>query len=288
MTLSIRPHASDFAADAMGIDLALPLDDATYHAWKLAFEKYRVLVLHGQHFDDDRHVAFSKRFGPLEEFPEEEMCARGHNTNQRDSNVHRDTGEFLTMKDAAYASFVLGTSEWHIDSSYRKMPSRCSFLLAREVPASGGDTMFANMAMAYAALPEAKKVELEGVYAIHEFGAMAQKKGAPAKTPEVRAKNPPVRHPLVQRLPNGERALFLGSHIDTLEGMDDARAQALIAEMTEWATRPQFTYRHQWKVGDMVMWDNLATMHRGMPYERANDRRVLQRTTVAGDWAIAA
>jgi alpha-ketoglutarate-dependent taurine dioxygenase len=148
--------------------------------------------------------------------------------------------------------------------------------------------MFANLADAYDALPEAKKREIDRLVIIHDFQYTRTRFGLPPRPPEVQAKTPAVKHPLVHKLPDGRKSMLLGSHAATFDGMDPAAARALFDELTEWATQPRFTYRHKWRIGDLVMWDNRATMHRAMPYELAGDRRLLTRTTIAGDGLVAA
>jgi alpha-ketoglutarate-dependent taurine dioxygenase len=284
MAIAAHPFPTGFGAELSGLDLAQPLTPSTFDAWRAAFEAHPVLVLRDQHFSDAQHVAFSRWFGPLEEFPDPKDWAAEDTPNiLRVSNVDRRTDVIKDVDEPGHKSFVLGTSDWHIDSSYMKIMSRASLLYAKEVPPSGGDTLFANLAAAYAALPEARKREIADLRVIHDFNWNRRRWGLPPRPPEVQAKTPPVSHPLVHRLPDGRKSLLLGSHAWTIDGMEEAAGRRFLDELTEWATQPRFTYRHQWRVGDLVMWDNRCTMHRAMPYELAGHRRVLQRTTVAGD-----
>ncbi len=283
MTLTVHPFPTGFGAEVRGLDLSQPLDAATFAAWRDAFEAHPVLVLRGQFFTDAQHVAFSKWFGTLEEFPDpKDWGAKDQPNLLRVSNVDRDSDQIKDVEEPGHKSFTLGTSDWHIDSSYIQVPSRASLLYAKEVPPSGGDTMFADLAKAYAALPEAKKHALASLVVVHDFQYNRRRWGLPPRPPEIIAKTPPVRHPLVHRLPDGRRSMWLGSHAAGIAGMDEAAGRALLDELTEWSTQPDFTYRHRWKVGDLVMWDNRCSMHKAMPYELADARRVLQRTTIAG------
>jgi taurine dioxygenase/alpha-ketoglutarate-dependent 2,4-dichlorophenoxyacetate dioxygenase len=288
MTVTVHPFNQGFGAELRGIDLSQPMTQQVFDAWKAALAEHPVLVLRDQFFTDRQHVEFSRWFGELEEFPDpKDWAADDLPWILRVSNVDRRSNTIKDVDEPGHKSFTLGTGDWHIDSSYLKKMCQASLLYAREVPPSGGDTMFANMQAAYAALPEEKKREIEGLVVIHDFNHTRVRLGLPSRPPEVRAKTPPVRHPIAHRLPDGSRSLLLGSHIHTIVGMDEAKAQALLAELTEWAIQPRFTYRHKWRVGDLVMWDNTRTMHRAMPYELANARRVLQRTTVAGVEPVA-
>lgn len=290
MSITVHPFDDQgFAAELRGLDLSKPLTAELFATWKQAFEEHRVLVLHDQFFSDEQHIAFSKWFGPLEEFPDpKEWASDDKPMLIRVSNVDRHTNAIKDVDEPGHKSFTLGTSDWHIDSSYKRVPSKASLLYAKEVPPSGGDTMFANLVEAYDALPEAKKREIDGLFIVHDFQYTRRRFGLPPRPPEVQAKTPAVRHPLVHRLPDGRKSMLLGSHAATIDGMELEAARKLFDEITVWSTQPRFTYRHKWRVGDLVMWDNRATMHRAMPYELASDRRVLTRTTVAGDGLVAA
>ncbi len=288
MAITAHPFNQGFGAELKELDLSQPLTQDGFDAWSAALAQHPVLVLRDQFFTDRQHVDISRWFGALEEFPDpKDWAADDLPQILRVSNVDRRTDTIKDVDEPGHKSFTLGTGDWHIDSSYLKKISRASLLYAREVPPSGGDTMFANMAAAYEALPETKKREIDGLMVVHDFNYTRVRHGLPPRPPEVQAKTPPVKHPIAHRLPSGERSLLLGSHVHTIEGMDFDRAQALLAELTDWVTQPRFTYRHKWKVGDLVMWDNTRTMHRAMPFELSDMRRVLQRTTVVGIEPVA-
>ena len=281
--IEVLPFETGFGAEVRGLDLSHPIDDALFRAWNAAFERHRVLVIRGQGFDDRQHVAFSRRFGELEDFPDPKDQASGLPMVLRVSNVDRDTDTIKRLDDAGHRSFTLGTSDWHTDSSFRRVPSKASLLFAREVPAEGGDTMFANTMMAYEALPEAEKTEIDGLTVVHDFEETRRRFDLPPRPEAIRAANPPTPQPLVRQVPGGGKALLLGMHASYVVGMDAGKSRALLDRLTAWATQDRFTYRHRWRVGDLVMWDNRCTMHKAMPYDMANDRRLLHRTTVAGD-----
>jgi len=155
------------------------------------------------------------------------------------------------------------------------------------MPAEGGDTMFADTTLAYDALPDAEKAELEPLVIVHDFEETRRRHNLPPRPPEVQAATPPARQPLVAERINGRRALFIGSHAAGIEGMSYEDARARIDVLEKFATQPQFTYRHKWQTGDMVMFDNICVMHQAMPYDLAGSRRLLHRTTVAGDTPLA-
>jgi alpha-ketoglutarate-dependent taurine dioxygenase len=288
MGIAVHPFSTGFGAELSGLDLSRPLTRDLFDAWNAAFEEHHVVVLRGQVFTDAQHIEFSSWFGELEEFPDPKEWA-GDDLPMliRVSNVDRRTDTIKDVDEPGHKSFTLGTSDWHIDSSYKPIPSRCSLLYAKEVPAGGGDTMFADLNAAYMAMPEARKREIDRLIVIHDFQYNRARWGLPPRPPEVQAKTPAVRHPLVHTVAGGRRSMLLGSHAATLEGMEPAAARRLLDELTEWSTQPQFTYRHRWSVGDLVMWDNRFTMHRAMPYELADQRRLLTRTTIVGDPLVA-
>lgn len=274
------------AAELWGLDLSGELDAETFAAWQDAHVRYPVLVIPSQNLAVERHVRHSERFGPLEDFPDPKDQAEGHANVLRVTNLVRATGEIKPVDDPGHKSFILGTGDWHTDSSFRAIPSDSSLLYAIEVPPKGGDTLFADTARAWAALSEARKAALGDIRVVHDFEVTRRRGGLPPRPEMVRKNNPPVTHPLVRTLTDGTKALLLGSHIDHVVDMDPDAGKALIEELTEWATRPEFVYRHRWRVGDLVMWDNRRTMHKAAPYDLPNDRRLLHRTTVAGTIAV--
>jgi len=285
--LTIHPFGNGFGAELKGLNLSQPLTQDIFDAWQAAFERYSVLVVRNQDFTDAQHVAFSRWFGELEEFEDPKDQASGFETIIRVSNIDKFTGAIKSLDDLGHKSFTLGTSDWHTDSSFRKVMSKASLLFAREVPAEGGDTNFASTAMAFEALPAGRRKELEKLTVIHDFEETRRRFGLPPRPESVRSKLPPVSHPLVSILPDGRKALLLGMHAVCVEGMEPEQSQALLDELTAFATQERFTYRHKWAVGDLVMWDNRCTLHRAMPYALERDRRLLHRTTIAGDGSLA-
>jgi alpha-ketoglutarate-dependent 2,4-dichlorophenoxyacetate dioxygenase len=285
--ITITPRSAGIGAEIAGIDLSQPLSDGDFDTLTDAFNEHRILVFRDQHLTTDQQVAFSEKFGRLEDFPDPKDQADGHKTVLRVTNIDRATGNIKPVDDPGHKSFTLGTSSWHIDSSFRTLPSKASMLYAIEMPGKGGDTMFADTTLAYDALPADQKAEIEKLVIVHDFEETRRRHNLPPRPPEVRAATPPARQPLVAKRSTGRRALFIGSHAAGIEGMSNEDARARIDTLEEFATRPQFTYRHQWQAGDMVMFDNICVMHQAMPYDLAGSRRLLHRTTVAGDAPLA-
>lgn len=285
--INITPRDKGIGAEVRGIDLAQPLPDRAFETLQAAFDTHRLLIFHDVHWSVDQQVAFSEKFGALEDFPDPKDQAEGHKTVLRVTNIDRATDTIKPVDDPGHKSFTLGTSAWHIDSSFRTLPSKASVLYALEMPADGGDTMFADTTLAYDSLSEDRKRALEKMVIVHDFEETRRRHNLPPRPPEVQAATPPARHPLVTERKNGRRALFIGSHAAGIEGMTYEDARALIDELEEICVRPEYTYRHQWQDGDMVMFDNICMMHQAMPYDLKNSRRLLHRTTVAGDAPLA-
>ena len=263
------------------------MDDETFGVIENGFRTHRLLVFRGQELSARQQVAFSEKFGKLEDFPDPKDQAEGFKTVLRVTNIDRATGGIKPVDDPGHKSFTLGTSAWHIDSSFRTLPSRASLLYAIEVPEEGGDTMFADTTLAYDALPEKQRADLHRMDVVHDFEETRRRHNLPPRPPEVQAATPPAWHPLVTQRENGRRALFLGSHAAGIDGMSYQEARSLLDDLVEVATKPEFTYRHKWTSGDLVMFDNICVMHQAMPYDLANTRRLLHRTTVAGDTPLA-
>lgn len=285
--INITPRDKGIGAEVRGIDLAQPLPDRAFETLQAAFDTHRLLIFRDVHWSVDQQVAFSEKFGTLEDFPDPKDQAEGHKTVLRVTNIDRATDTIKPVDDPGHKSFTLGTSAWHIDSSFRTLPSKASVLYALEMPADGGDTMFADTTLAYDSLSEDRKRALEKMVIVHDFEETRRRHNLPPRPPEVQAATPPARHPLVTERKNGRRALFIGSHAAGIEGMTYEDARALIDELEEICVRPEYTYRHQWQDGDMVMFDNICMMHQAMPYDLKNSRRLLHRTTVAGDAPLA-
>jgi len=177
--------------------------------------------------------------------------------------------------------FAKGNRLWHTDSSYNPRRSAYSMLLAHIVPPEGGDTEFADMRTGYDALPESLKAEIEPLVAEHSMWYSRMLAGFPQPSEEEMKMKPPSQHRLVQiHAASGRKTLFIAAHASHIVGWPLERGRALLKELTERVTRPEFVYRHSWRVGDLVIWDNLCTMHRATPFDDFGYRRDLRRTTV--------
>jgi alpha-ketoglutarate-dependent 2,4-dichlorophenoxyacetate dioxygenase len=279
MTISIDPVSPSFVAKVSGVDLTEPLSDTDFAVIEDAFARFAVLEFSGQPLDDDQQVSFSERFGPLERMITGALGGTAEVANL--SNIDKD-GELLDTKDAR-ALILEGNREWHSDSSFKVVPALASALSARKVPPEGGETEYADMRAAYDALPDALKAELEGLEAEHSYNYSQGKFSLDAMTGEEQAALPPVVHPLIRVHPEtGRKALYIGRHASHILGRPVEEGRALLAELLEHATQPQFTYSHAWQVGDLVMWDNRMVLHRGRAWDDTRYKRIMHRTTIAG------
>ena len=251
-----------------------------------AFHQHAVLVFPGANLAEAEHIAFSRRFGPLERTLSQRTARLEISLL---SNVARDGA--VAKADEPLGLFLKGNRYWHTDSSFKKVGAKASLLRAVTVPDTGGDTEWADMRAAWDVLDAAAKERLESLRAVHSY-AWSQGKVGGVRLLKKRelAALPPVEHPLVRTHPaTGRKSLFIGRHVRSISGMDDGAAQALLAGLIERACRPPRVFRHAWAAGDIVAWDNRCVLHRGHPWP-FDQPRVMKRTTVAGDgdspWAI--
>ena len=281
MNIRVTPLTPVFAARVEGADITRPIDDAEWRVIRAAFEEHSVLVFHDAALDDAAHIAFSERFGALE--ITKSINPAAGTPFARQSNLDIKTGDVIPPDDRRMV-YQLANMLWHSDSSFKAVPSLCSLLSARLVPPEGGATEFASTRAAYPSLPEPLRRRVEGAIVVHDFGWSRDQIRPGFFTAEERAVYPPVRHPLVRVNPvNGRRSLFLGAHASHIEGLPLDEGRALLREILEHVTRPEFRYRHAWRAHDLVIWDNRCVLHRATPYDSVRYQRLLQRTTVSGD-----
>jgi taurine dioxygenase len=266
----------------IAFDLAQDIDDARFQAIERAFHENIVVVFRGQDLSNERHIEFSRRFGELEIHIVKKYLLPGYPEILLISNIRDEEGAHIGLADAGFT--------WHTDTSYRRRPSRCSLLYAKEVPerngAPLGDTVFANTIAAYEALPEGMKKRLAGLKAIHRYSARRRVADSPRPklTASQLAETPDIAHPIVRTHPyNGRKSLYVtAGECAGIEGMPEDEAVDLIAELDAHCVRPEFLYRHKWQVGDLLMWDNATSMHLAICDYALPQRRLMHRTTVIG------
>ena len=280
MSITIQAITDGFAAEVGDIDLAAPIDQATADALRQAFWKYSVLVFPDQHLSVDQHLAFAKLFGPLETSigvyrTDSPLRVRPEIADVSNLNTH----DQIWDRDSRLRMFQLGNRLWHTDASFVDPPGRYSMLSARVIPAVRADTEFADMRAAWDALDPDTRAQIEGLHAHHSIAYSRQVLGFEFDAAE-REKLAGVAQPLVRTLPrSGRRALYLASHASRIVEWPVPEGRLLLRDLIEHATRPEFVHAHAWAVGDFVIWDNRATMHRARPFDDRIHRRELRRTT---------
>ena len=282
MGLQIKQLHPLFVGEVSGIDVSVPLPDSTVAALQAAIDRHAVLVFHGQRLDDDSQLAFARRFGPIEP-PQTYSGARRLKHAEFADVSNLDAEGRPRGRDDRRRMNSLGNRLWHTDASFRRVPGALSMLYAHEVPAPGpkgdGATEFADLRAAYDALAPALKDEIEDLVAEHSIFHSRAQIGFTDFTEEERAAMPPARQPLVRRHPgSGRKSLYLASHASHIVGCPVPEGMLLLRDLIEHATRPDFVHRHQWRTGDLVIWDNRCTMHRGRPFDESQ-RRDLRRVT---------
>ncbi len=285
----IVPVHSCVGARVEGVDLARPLDEASFQRIFDAFQEYSVLVFPDQRLTDEQQMAFSRRFGPLEATIKSIGQERRLHENLVDlSNLDpQDDGKLMGWTDRRML-YQSGNQLWHTDSSFKPVPAMVSLLSGREVPPIGGETEFVSMRHAYATLPEETKRRLEGKVTVHSILYSRSTIAEGLFDAEHERDLPPVRQALVRANPaNGRRAIYIGSHAWYVEGMAYDESRRLLDDLLAHTTRPERVYQHRWRQWDLVMWDNRCVLHRGRPWDAAVHRRVMRRTTVAGEGPTA-
>lgn len=278
MTLTATPITPHIGAELTGIagkDLVDPTLAAEVGA---ALAEHGVILIRDAHISDDDLVEFSGNLGQLVAVP------TGEHVRPEIQTITLDPGK----TDPMLAAFRRGNFYWHIDGVHDAIPQKATFLAAREVAEEGGDTEFASTYAALAALPADEQQRLEGLRVVHSF-ATAQSRANPDASEEQRAawtRMPPREHPLVWTHADGKKSLVIGVTASHIVGMSAEESDELLTRLLDWSTRPEFSLRHQWRQGDLVMWDNTGMLHRAMPFEPTS-RRLLHRTTLVGTEAVA-
>jgi alpha-ketoglutarate-dependent 2,4-dichlorophenoxyacetate dioxygenase len=276
--MEIVPLGPGFAAELRGVALAdVAAQPALYRAVRAAFEAHSVLLFRDQAITDAAQVAYSACFGPLERTKVASLGAGTHFSIL--TNVGPDG---RLVPDGHRETLVARANQlWHTDSSFKTTPALASVLSARAIPPTGGETEFASTRLAWQRLPPPRRAQLERAFAWHDYAHSRGKIDPALATSVEQTALPPVRWRLRWVNPaNGLPALYIASHAFTIDGMAQTEAQALLAALIDDATKPEFTHLHRWRAGDVVMWDNRATMHRGRPWP-ADQPRHMVRTTIS-------
>ncbi len=284
MAIEVSPLHPTLGAEVRRVDLTRPVPPEIFAEIEAAFNRHGILVFPEQPVTDEQQLAFSCLFGLLEVNPNYAGAKMRLRADVADISNLDPEGRVLARDDRRNL-FNLGNQLWHTDSSFKRVPAKCSLLSARELPSpgpmGGGETEFADLRAAWDALPEARKRQLDGLVVEHSIFRSRSQIGFADFNDEIFRELPPVTQALVRHHPaSGRTSLYLASHASHIVGWPVEEGRALIEELIAFATQPQFVHQHRWRVGDLVIWDNRCTMHRGRPYDDTQ-RRVLHRTTVS-------
>jgi alpha-ketoglutarate-dependent 2,4-dichlorophenoxyacetate dioxygenase len=282
MSLNFRQLHPLFAAEVSGIDLSKRLADEAVAEIAAAINRHAVLVFHDQKLDDGTQLAFARRFGPIEPPQAYSGARRLKHAEFADVSNLDPEGRPRPANDRRRMN-SLGNRLWHTDASFRRVPGALSMLYAHDIPAPSpkgdGETEFADLRAAHDALPGATQEAIDGLVAEHSIFHSRAMIGFTDFTDEERAAMPPVPQQLVRVHPGSKRkTLYLASHASHIVGWPVPEGMLLLRELIEHATQPEFVYRHHWRIGDLVIWDNRCTMHRGRRFDETQ-RRDLRRVT---------
>jgi taurine dioxygenase len=280
VSFTVSPLTGHTGAEVIGLDFTKPIATETRTILSRAFAKHHVLVMRDQHFTPGQFKVAAQLFGQL------------HQSERRERHVPGDPDVFYISNDEIVnGKRIIPGETFHSDNSNHPHPPKATMLFAVELPSSGGDTQYVNMHDAYDDLPEDIKQRIDGLRAVHVYLSKYSPRSLGSITEESRRSlHPPSIHPLVRVHPeNGRKALFLNPvRMESIVGMDDADALVLINDLMRHATQKRYEYRHKWRHGDWVLWDNRSVIHQANPDYDMNERRYLYRLMLKGEAPIGA
>ncbi len=280
MPVDFRPLQGSFGAEVIGVDPGLDVDDATFAAIEAAWYRHSILLFRGLMMTPGQQIGFTRRFGPLHVMVPTDWNLPGHPEIWVVGNGEED-GKAIGMRGAGMG--------FHSDGEDKTVPNAGSFLYARQVPPEGGDTLFADMYAVHAALPPEIRRRIAGRRARFSRNALHHLNYPNhPPTPEHRAR-PDVYHPLERRHPkSGRTALYIGRWAYDIEGLPEREGRELVTWLREFACQPRFVYRHRWRAGDAILWDNRCTQHSATGFDETRYARLMHRTTLEGEAPIMA
>lgn len=280
MPLQFRPLHGAFGAEVIGVDPALDVDAPTLDAIVAAWHRHSILLFRGLAMTPEQHIAFTRRLGPLHIMLPADYNLPGHPEIFVVGNAEAD-GKPLGLRGAGMG--------FHSDGEDKPVPNAGSFLYARQVPPEGGDTLFADMYAAHAALPLDIRRRIAGRRARFSRNALHQQNYPHQPLAEEHRRRPDVFHPLERRHPHSGRiALFIGRWAFDIEGLPPEEGRALVAWLQGFVQQPRFVYRHHWRDGDAVLWDNRCTQHCATGFDESRHVRLMHRTTLEGEAPVMA
>ena len=275
-----RPLHPLFVAEITGVDCARALSrEAACEIWR-AIDRHAVLVLRRQDLDDERQLAFAGQFGEIEAPRSARGAARRRLRPEISDVSNLDENNRLRTVDDPRRFDQLANRLWHTDGSFRRVPAALSMLYAHRVPQSGGETEFADLRAAWDELPDKTKTQVDGLVAMHDIAYSRAQIGFTELLFGEREVLPAVPQRLVRVHPGSRRkTLYLAAHASHIVGMPVPEGRLLLRDLIEFATEGRFVYRHAWRQGDLVIWDNRCTMHRGRPFDESETRDLRRATT---------
>jgi taurine dioxygenase len=274
-SFTITPLTGHTGAEVVGLDFTQPIDAEARAALNDAFAEHHVLVMRDQHFGPEEFKVAAQVFGELQQHDKKEHHIPGH------PDVY-----YVSNDEIVNGRRIIPGETFHTDHSNHPRPPKATMLYAVELPSKGGDTQYVNMHEAYDDLPADTKTRLDGLRAVHVYLSKYSPRPLGSITADsLRDVPPPGVHPIVRTHPdNGRKALYLNPvRIESIEGMEDADALKLIDELMRHSTQKKYEYRHQWRYGDWVIWDNRSVMHQANPDYDMNERRYLYRLMLKGE-----
>ncbi len=278
MGVNVEPLGYALGAAITGLDLSRDLDAADLAAVRAAWLKHLVLVFPGQNLTPEQHMRFSRNFGRLDQ-----------HASQPRNYLDPEHPELLMITNKPIAGKPSDTRNtgrnWHTDLTFTLRPAKGALLLCREKPPVGGDTMWANLYLAYETLSPRMRDFVEGLEAVHDASLIKNiEQRDPEKVAELKRLNPPVVHPVVRTHPEtGRKSLLIGQRIRRFVGMSDEESDAILRFLNDHAMAPEFVYRHRWTVGDLVLWDNRCTQHIALPDFDQSQYRHMVRCSLEGE-----
>jgi len=284
MELTIRQLHPLFVGEVSDVDVGRPLDAATVTAFNEAIDRYAVLVLRGQALDDERQMAFARNFGELE-LPRSGVADVKRRLPAAVADISNlDADSKVRGRDDPRRFDQLGNRLWHTDGSFRRVPAALSMLYAHCVPGpsprGNGETEFADMRASYDALSAQQKEDIAELVALHDIAWSRGQLGFSDLLFGEKQALPPVPQRVVRTHPGSRRkVLYVAAHASEIVGWPVPEGRLLLRELVEHATQREFVYRHDWRQGDLVIWDNRATMHRGRGFDETRVRDLRRVTT---------
>ena len=286
MAFTIRKLTENIGAELRDIDLTSPISRETFVQLRITLAEHAVLVLHDQQITDEQHVAFTEGLGKIEMTMRNDPIGDGGPVGVL---TNLDENGKLISPDDPRMVYHQGNGLWHSDGSFKRVPLKGSLLAAKVVPPEGGGTEFASLCAAYATLSEEKKASLEGLVAEHSLAHSRDQIAPNLMSNAFLEETPSQNQALVRTVPEtGKKALLVGSYATRIIGWPPEEGKALLKELLDWSTQPQFVYRHSWRANDLVVYDNRCCLHRARPWDGHKYARVLHRTTLAGDGSTTA